>query len=374
MVEQAEPLAFALGEDQREFRSAVRTFLERFSSEDQLRLVIESHDGYDPAIWRAMAEQLDLQGLIVPEEFGGQGFGFTELALVLEEMGSALLPGPFFASAVLATSVLLHSGDDAAKRRFLPEIASGQTIATVAFTERSGRWDLDRVETQARRISGGWVLDGTKHYVLDGVLADVILVVARDSDGIGVFSLDDVSSLVRRPQSSLDSTRRQAVLELNGSPATRIDTDARALRTALAHCSAALACEQVGGAQRCLDQAVAYVKVRRQFGRPVGSFQAIRHTCADLMLAIECARGAAQYAAHAADALPAALPAAAALAKAHSTEVFTRAAAANIQLHGGIGFTWEHPAHLYFKRASSSAMLLGDADHHRRILADVVGL
>ncbi|BBY21993.1 acyl-CoA dehydrogenase family protein [Mycobacterium stomatepiae] len=374
MAEGSDPVAFALTDEQRDFRSAVRAFLEHYSPEPEVRRAMQSHDGYDTAVWRAMAEQLNLQGLVIPEAYGGEGFGYTEMALVLEEMGAALLPGPYFASSVLAASVLVLCADEDAKTRYLPGIANGDTIATVALTERNGRWNLDGIETRAEHVDGGWTLHGTKHYVPDGILADLILVVARTGTSVGVFCVDDVAALDRRPQSTLDPTRRQAVIDMVGAPATQLGADSATLALALSHASAALASEQVGGAQRCLDQAVGYAKVRHQFGRPIGSFQAIRHACADLMLAVECARGAAQYAAHAADRLLDALPGAAALAKAHCTEVYARAAAANIQLHGGIGFTWEHPAHLYFKRAQSSAMLLGDADHHRRLLADCAGL
>lgn len=368
------PTAFTLTDERREFRSAVRAFLEHHSPESEVRRVMDSPLGYDPDVWRAMAGQLNLQGLVIPEEFGGEGFGYAELAIVMEELGAALTPGPYFSSAVLAAGVFLQCADDDAKRRYLPAIADGSSIATLALTERAGHWDLARLDTRAHQSHHGWTLHGTKYYVPDGDIADVVLVVARTDDTVGVFCVDDAAGLPRRPQSTLDATRRQAVIDLAATPATRLALGEAELRRALAHASAALASEQVGGAQRCLDIAVAYAKVRHQFGRPIGSFQAIRHTCADLMLDIECARGAAQYAAHAAGNEPDALPAAAALAKAHSTEAYQRAAAANIQLHGGIGFTWEHPAHLYFKRAKSSAMLLGDSDHQRRLLADLVGL
>jgi alkylation response protein AidB-like acyl-CoA dehydrogenase len=374
MTDDTVPAAFTVTDEQREFRDAVRAFLERYSPEADVRRVMESPDGYDAAVWRAMADQLNLQGLVIGEEYGGEGLGYTELALVCEELGAALVPGPYFASAVLAASILVRCTDPAAKARYLPGIATGHTIATVAVTERSGHWDLDSIETRATRVDGGWTLQGAKHYVPDGMLADLVLVLARTDDGVGVFTVDDVTTLSRRPQSTLDGTRRQAVMEFGDVSATRLDVDRGGLESALAAAAAALAAEQVGGAQRCLDQAVGYAKMRHQFGRPIGSFQAIRHACANLMLDIECARGAAQYAAFAADVHPDALPAAASLAKAHCSEVYTRAAAANIQIHGGIGFTWEHPAHLYFKRAASSAMLLGDADHHRRLLADRVGL
>ena len=366
--------AFTETDEQREFRSAVREFLDRHSPEAEVRRVMESSDGYDPALWRAMADQLNLQGLVIPEEYGGEGFGYPVLAMVMEEMGAALLPGPYFASAVLAAGVLVASNDDAAKKRHLPRIASGHTIATLALTERSGRWCVADTETRADARPEGWILTGTKHYVLDGVVADLVLVLARTDSGVGVFCVDDTAMLRRRSQSTLDPTRRQAVLEFSATPATRLNIAVPELEGALARAAAALAAEQVGGAQRCLDQAVGYAKVRHQFGKPIGSFQAVRHMCADVMLAIECARGATQYAAYAVESFPAEFPAAAALAKAQCSEAYTRAAGANIQLHGGIGFTWEHPAHMYFKRAQSSALLLGDADHHRRALADRLGL
>ena len=370
-------VAFALTEEQREFRGAVRAFLEQHSPESEVRRIMESPAGYEPTVWRAMADQLRLHGLAIPEEYGGEGFGYTELGLVLEEMGGALLTGPYFASAVLAASVLLHCDDEEARRRYLPGVASGETIAPLALTERSGRWDSEGVETTARRDGDRWSLRGTKHYVPYGGIADLILVAARTDLGhVALFAVEDRDDVTCRQQSTLDPTRRQSVIDFADTSAVRIgDGDAwPGLRRALAHAAGALANEQVGGAQRCLDQAVAYVKVRKQFGRPIGSFQAIRHRCADLMLDIECARGAAQYAVRAADHFPAEFEAAAALAKAHCSDVYARAAAANIQLHGGIGFTWEHPAHMYFKRAKSSAMLLGDAEYHRGLLAARIGL
>lgn len=377
MTSDADSTVFSLTEDQREFRSTVRAFLEHHSPESQVRRAMESETGFDSAVWRAMADQLSLQGLVIPEEYGGEGFGFAELGLVLEEMGAALVPGPFFTSAVLTAGVLLCSGDEEACERYLPGIASGETIATLALTERSGRWDRDGIETTADQDGAGWMLRGMKHYVPDGKIADLVLVVARTSSGaVGLFVVEHTDDLVRREQSSLDPTRRQAVIEFADTTAIRIGGEDAwpGLSRALRQAAAALANEQVGGAQRCLDQAVAYVKVRSQFGRPVGSFQAIRHRCADLMLDIECARGVAQYAVHAIDRYPVESESAAALAKAYCSDVYARAAAANIQLHGGIGFTWEHPAHMYYKRAKSSGHLLGDAKYHRALLADGIGI
>jgi alkylation response protein AidB-like acyl-CoA dehydrogenase len=368
---------FALTDDQRELRRTVRSFLESKSAEAEVRRVMATADGYEPAVWRQMADQLGLLGLAIPEEFGGQGFTFVELGIVMEELGRALWPGPYLASVVLAANALLHSGDDIARRHHLPGIASSRTIATLAVAEESGRWEVDGIRTRASSQAGSWTLNGVKLYVLDGHIADLLLVVARTDAGVSLFAVDEVDSVVRRPLSTLDQTRRQARIEFSNTPAALIGREGAArpiLQRTLAFGSAALAAEQVGGAQRCLDMAVHYAKVRRQFGKPIGTFQAIRHKCADVLLDVECARGAAYYALQAATRLADELPAAAALAKAFCSDAFTRAAVTNIQIHGGIGFTWEHPAHLYFKRAKSSGHLLGDAAFHRGLLADRIGL
>ncbi|MDX1884163.1 acyl-CoA dehydrogenase family protein [Mycolicibacterium sp. 120270] len=368
---------FALTEEQRELRRSVRAFLELKSPEGEVRRVMESTDGYHPGVWRQMADQLGLQGLAVPEEFGGSGFSYAELGVVIEETGRALLPGPFFGSVVLAGSILMCCGDDTAKSRYLPGVASGATIATLALTEQSGRWDADGIQAEARRKGSAWILSGTKTFVLDGHIADLVLVAARTEEGMSLFAVEETDRLTRRELSTLDPTRRQARIDFSDTPAELIGFAGQAwpaLSHALDIAAAGLAIEQVGGAQRCLELAVEYAKTRRQFGKPIGSFQAIRHKCADLMLDIECARGVAQFAVQAAATGAAELPAAASLAKAYCSDTYARVAAANIQIHGGIGFTWEHPAHMYFKRAKSSGHLLGDATYHRRLLADRVGL
>jgi alkylation response protein AidB-like acyl-CoA dehydrogenase len=370
-------IGFAPSDEQRELRRIVRSFVDAKGSQSEVRRLMETPEGYEPAVWRQMADQLGLLGLAIPEEFGGQGFTFAEVGIVMEEMGRALLPGPYFASVVLAANTLLHSGDEEAEYRYLPGIASGRTIATLAVTEDSGRWDSDGIQTRACRSGDRWMLDGGKTYVLDGHIADLILVAARTETGLSLFAVDDVGALERRTLSTLDKTRRQARIQFSSTTATLIGRDGAAwptLERVLAFGSAALAAEQVGGAQRCLDMAVEYAKVRRQFGKPIGSFQAIRHKCADVLLDVECARGAANYALHAAAGLTENFPSAAALAKAYCSDVYTHAAAVNIQIHGGIGFTWEHPAHLYFKRAKSSGHLLGDAAFQRGLLADQIGL
>jgi alkylation response protein AidB-like acyl-CoA dehydrogenase len=370
-------MSFAFTDEQNELRRTVRSFLESKANETEVRRQMESPMGYDPSVWAQMSDQMGLVGLAIPEEFGGQGFSFVELGIVCEEMGRALLPSPYFASVVLAANLIMHSGDDAAKKRYLPNIASGDAVATLAVTEESGRWEVGAIRTRARSTSDGWVLDGTKAFVLDGCSADILFVAAHTDAGMSLFAVDRVDSLVRRPLSTLDQTRKQARIEFNATPASLVGRDGAAwpvlVRTLALGC-AALAAEQVGGAQRCLELAVDYAKMRRQFGKPIGSFQAIRHKCADVLLDVECARGVAHYAVRAAAQLSDELPAVASLAKACSSDAYARAAAANIQIHGGIGFTWEHPAHLYYKRAKSSGHLLGDPTFHRGLLADEIGI
>ncbi|GAT14678.1 acyl-CoA dehydrogenase family protein [Mycolicibacterium thermoresistibile] len=371
------PDAFAATDAQDELRRTVRGFFEKKMPEHEVRRIMETPEGYDRAVWRQMADQLGLQGVAIPEEFGGSGFGYSELGVVVEETGRALLPGPFFGSVVLAGTALLCSADDAAKSRYLPGIATGETIAALALTEQSGRWSADAVQTTARHDGGRWIINGSKTFVLDGHAADLLLVAARTDSGISLLAVDQTEGLTRRMLSTLDPTRRQGRIDFTDTPAELIGAEGQAwpsLSHALDIAAALLALEQVGGAQRCLEIAVDYAKTRHQFGKPIGSFQAIRHRFADLMLEIECARGAAQYAVYAAARGLDELPAAASLAKAYCTDVYTKAAGANIQIHGGIGFTWEHPAHMYFKRAKSSEHLLGDAAYHRGLLADRAGI
>jgi alkylation response protein AidB-like acyl-CoA dehydrogenase len=369
---------FAFSEEQEELRSTVRAFLEDKSSSAEVRRLMETEEGYDPAVWSQMGEQMGLQGLHIPEEYGGSGFTYVELIVVLEEMGRALLCAPYFSSVALAANALLHSGDDEAKKGLLPGIASGETIATVAFTEDSGRWDADGITMAATRSGDGFTLDGHKMFVIDGHAASLVLVAARTDSGISLFAVDgDASGLTRTPLATMDQTRKQARLELAGVPARLIGAEGKGwevLGRTLDLAAVALAAEQVGGAQQCLDMAVDYAKTRVQFGRPIGSFQAIKHKCADMLLEVESAKSAAYYAGWAASELNDELPVVASLAKAYCSDAYFHAAAENIQIHGGIGFTWEHDAHLYFKRAKSSELLLGDPTYHRELLAQRIGI
>jgi alkylation response protein AidB-like acyl-CoA dehydrogenase len=365
---------FAFSEEQEELRSIVRQFLEAKSPESAVREQMETERGYDPDVWKQMAEQLGLQSLIIPEEYGGQGFGYVELTVVLEEMGRYLLCAPYFSTVVLAANTLLHSGDEAAKKEYLPGIASGETIATLAFTEPNGRWDESGIEMT---VDDGR-LTGTKSFVLDGHVADLILVAARGPKGVSLYAVPgDAPGLTRTPLSTMDQTRKQAKLEFDGVEGRLIGEEGKGwdvLSTVLDLAAVALAAEQVGGAQRCLDMSVEYAKVRVQFGRPIGSFQAIKHKCADMLLEVESAKSAAYYAGWCASEMNDELPSVASLAKAYCSDAYFHAAAENIQIHGGIGFTWEHPAHLYFKRAKSSELLFGDPTYHRELLAQRIGI
>ena len=371
-------MQFAFTEEQEQLRGFVRQFLEEKSPEAQVRAVMETEAGYDEAVWSQMAEQMGLQGLAIPEEYGGQGFGWVELGIVLEEMGRALLCAPFFSTAVLATSALLHAGDADAASEYLPAIASGELIATVAFTEENGAWDEAGVTATATKDGDAWRLDGVKHYVLDGHIAGLLIVAARTDAGVSLFAVDgDASGLTRTPLSTMDQTRRQARVELASTPGRLIGTDGQGwatLSAMLERAAIGLAAEQVGGAEFAMEMAVEYAKDRKQFGRPIGSFQAIKHKCADMLLEVESAKSAAYYGAWCAAEGNDELAAMASLAKSYCSEAYFHAASENIQIHGGIGFTWEHPAHLYFKRAKSSELLFGDPTHHRALLADQIGL
>jgi alkylation response protein AidB-like acyl-CoA dehydrogenase len=382
-------------EEQEELRASVRRFLADRAPITAVRELMETTGGLDAGVWRQAGEQLGLQGIAIPEEYGGAGFSFAEQAIVLEELGAALYGGPYLASAVFAATALLASPDEDARKTYLPGIASGDTIATLAFTEEDGSWEPDAIRLTATATSrgddpqnppnpardnsaDGWQLDGRKSFVLDGHTANLILVVARTGDTLSLFAVPaEASGLTRTALPTLDQTRKLARLDFAAVPATLIGSagDGQAvLSQTLDVAAIAQAAEQLGGAQRALDMAVEYAKVRHQFGRPIGSFQAIKHRCADLLLEVESLRSSVQYAAAAVAEDSAEVPVVAALVKAYASDVYFHVAAENIQIHGGIGFTWEHDAHLYFKRAKASELFLGDASYHREHLATRIGL
>ncbi|MCU1616278.1 MAG: putative acyl-CoA dehydrogenase [Frankiales bacterium] len=362
--------------EREDLRASVRSFLATTSGEDQVRRLIGDERGWDESVWRRMADELGLLSLTLPPDHGGDGFGAPELQVVLEEQGRALLPSPYFSTVVLAATALAASGDEAAQATHLPAIGAGTTTATLAVAEADGSWRTDRPATTAVRAGSGWTLSGTKQLVVDGATADVVLVVAGTDAGPGLFAVaGDDPGLTRTPLRTLDPTRRIARLEFADAAAVPVGAPGAAgavVDRVLDVATAALAAEQVGAARACLEAAVGYARERVQFGRAIGSFQAVKHKCADMFVRVQLADAAATEAA-AALAGGEGLPdpgVAAAVAHVVCSEAFMFVAAENIQVHGGIGFTWEHPAHLYFRRAKSSQLLFGGpAAYHERLLA-----
>ncbi|MCI0634086.1 MAG: acyl-CoA dehydrogenase family protein, partial [Actinobacteria bacterium] len=338
---------------------------------------------YDEAVWKQMAQELGLQSLHVPEAHGGQGFTFVELGIVLEEMGRVLLCAPYFATVVLAANAIVNAGSEADHAALLPGIASGETIGALAFTEPSGKWDASGITMEARPDGDGFVLDGTKMFVIDGHTANLVVVVARTpgsegEDGISFFTVaGDADGLTRTPLTTMDQTRKQARLDFEGVAASPLGTPGTgwaALSKTLDQAAVALSNEMVGGAQKVLEMSVEYAKVRVQFGRPIGSFQAIKHKCANMLVEVESSKSATYYAAWAVANDVAEAPLAAAMAKAYCSDAYRHTAGEGIQIHGGIGFTWEHDMHIYFKRAKSSEVTFGDATWNREIVAQLIGL
>jgi alkylation response protein AidB-like acyl-CoA dehydrogenase len=339
--------------------------------------------GYDGALWKRLCGEIGVAGLAIPERYGGAGAGPVETCIVMEELGRGLVPSPLLGSAVLAGQALLASGGDEACQRLLPGIASGETIAALAWAPPAGHWDPAEPAFAARGSGHIWALAGEAHHVLDGDAAGVLLAAARTPDGIGLFEVDPAHPAVtRRAVTTMDTTRRLAAVALEGAPGRCLGPGAsiRALARARDLACIALAAEQAGAAQRALELTVAYTKTRVQFGRPIGSFQALQHRMADLHVLVESARSlcyAAALAAAGAEVDPGAdsarLGMLAAAAKAHCSQALTRAAGQMIQLHGAIGITWEHDAHRYFKRAHGTGQLFGRPEEHvARIAAALI--
>jgi len=370
-------VSFAFTEVQEELRSSAARFCDDKSSSETVRTLMETEDGFDEAVWTQVAE-LGWTGMAIPEEFGGIGFGFVELSILMEEMGKRLVCAPFFSSVVLGANAILNAGSDAQRKEHLPGIADGSTRATLAFVESSGSWEPTASEVTATEKGGSWLLDGTKHYVIDGHTATLLVVTASTSDGVALFVVDPSSSGVERTRlETLDMTRKQANITFSSAPATLLGSAPEgqaALSTTLDQAAAMLAAEMVGGAQWCLDTSAQFAKDRFQFGRPIGSFQAIKHKCANMLMDVEMARSTAYYASWSAATADEEFPVYACAAKSYCSDAFFKAAAETIQIHGGIGFTWEHDAHLYFRRAKSSEIYLGDASYHRELLAQRLGV
>ena len=380
-------MSLTLTEEQQALREQARDFLAHHSGSEQVRRAMESEQGYDAEVWKRIGAELGWTALCVPEAYGGVGLTAVELSLLMEPMGEHLLCAPFFSTVCMAAQAVLVGGSEAQKQEHLPGIAEGRKVAALAYAEPD-RLEPGSMQASFRPAAGGVVtLHGVKRYVVDGCAADWLVVAARregsqGADGIELFLVPgDAAGLTRRALPTMDMTRRLAEIRLDGvrvPAAARLgDSEghgAAVLVEALDRAAIALAAEQVGGAQRCLDLSVAYAKERVQFGRPIGSFQAIKHTCADMMLLVESARSAAYHAAEVAAAGGDGLGAAASLAKAWCGDAYFRCAGDAIQIHGGVGFTWEYDPHLYFKRARSSQSLLGDSSFHRERVAREIGL
>jgi alkylation response protein AidB-like acyl-CoA dehydrogenase len=342
---------------------AVRALLAKRSDGAAVRRAVLAERGFDEALWAVLCEQIGVAALAVPERFGGLGAGLVETHAAMVELGRTLTPSPMLGSAVLAAQLLLDLGDEQTCARLLPGLAAGTSIAAVCWSGPDGRWETGSASVRAQ----GERLSGRTAYVLDGDIADVLLVVAHDGAELGVFEVDPSAEGVGFDHTpAMDVTRRLAAVSFDNTPGRRIPSSdsARALRSARDTAWVALSGEQVGAAARLLEQTVAYSKVRVQFGRPIGSFQALKHRMADLHVLVEAALSTS-YAAARGEVVPA-------VARTVCSETFATVAGEAIQLHGGIAITWEHDAHLYFKRAHSSGQLLGRPGAHA--LAELAGL
>jgi alkylation response protein AidB-like acyl-CoA dehydrogenase len=359
---------FAVSDEQRALRSAVADLMARHCDEVQVRTLMATDNGLDPKVWHELAA-MGLTGLLIGEQHGGAGAGPVELGIAMEEMGRALLVSPFLSTAVLVPALLAEAGDAAECAAVLPRIAAGDLIATIAFAEDDSARLPATIAASAGAIGDAWHVTGYKHFVLDGQPAELLYVLAETDSGPGVFAIEaGAAGLDVTPLTTVDATRKQCRLQFVDSPARlvgRLGAGVDVFTAALDRAAVALVSEQAGGARRVVEMATEYAKTRYQFGRAIGSFQAVKHMCADMLLEAESAVSAARFVAGSfAEQAPSRI-ADLALAQAYCSEAFVFVAATNIQVHGGIGFTWEHPAHLYLRRARSDAQLLGSPSWHR---------
>ena len=370
-------MQFSFTNEQEDFRAILRRFFSTRSPTSEVRKLMETEAGFDRDGWKKLNQELGLTAVHIPEEYDGQGFGCVELAIVLEEMGRALVCAPYFSSVVLGATAILNAGTDAQKRKLLPGIASGDATATLAFTEDSGQWDGASVTMTATEANGGWKLNGTKSFVVDGHTADLIVVLARlpgstGRDGLTLFTVrGDAAGLKRTPLKTMDPTRKLARLQFDNVAAELLGEAGKAAAPFDKTMTLAVVClanEMAGGADQLREAALDYAKMRMQFGRPIASFQSMKHKQADMLVDVELAKASAYYAAAALDAGDAELLAIASLAKANSSEAYMQTAIHAVQVRGGIGFTWDDDTHLWFKRAKSSEIFLGDAAHHREVM------
>ncbi|OLC93056.1 MAG: hypothetical protein AUJ05_07655, partial [Candidatus Rokubacteria bacterium 13_1_40CM_3_69_38] len=351
-----------------------------------VRARMEEPAGVTDEFWTKLAEQGWL-GLIYPEEDGGSGLGFVDLTVLMEEMGRSVMPGPFFSTVLLGGLTVLEAGSPAQKKEWLPRIAAGEAKAALAWTEPNARWDAAGVTATARGSKGGFVLSGTKLFVLDAHTADVVVVVARTAegtspeDGVGLFLVPKgATGMTVKLLPTMDATRKLCEVSLKD---VAVGADAvlgakgggwPPLARVIERATVALCAEMCGGAQKVLDLTSEYAKIRVAFGKPIGTYQGVKHKAADMLVGVENAKSLTYYAAWAVDENVPEAPLAVSMAKAYTSDAYREVSGTGIQLHGGIGFTWEHDLHLYFKRAKSSEFTFGDATYHRERVAQLINL
>lgn len=353
-------MQFGLSESQQILKDTARKFFAGECPIATVRKVMETGTAHDPVLWTKLAEQ-GFTGIITPEEFGGMGLGKVELVLLMEEAAYALLPGPLFSTVALAGPVIDALGTQAQKKKYLERIAGGQARATVALVEADGGWDPARLQMAGNADK----LTGAKLFVSDAAVADFIMVVTRN----GVFAVDAKAPGLRiTPMKGMDLTRKIYSVEFKGTPAERLGGNG-SLAQALDVATVALCAEMAGGMQKVLETTVAYAKTRKQFGKPIGIFQAVQHLCADMYLETESSRSAAYYASWALEEHTPDAALAVSVAKMYASDACRTVGNRGIQVHGGMGFTWENDIHLYYRRAKASETMLGDATFHRERIA-----
>lgn len=380
-------MEFAFTEEQEMIRDTAASFLAEVSDSEAVRRAMATEEGFEPELWRRICTEMYWQAIHIPESYGGMGLGYVEVVAMMEQMGRYLLCAPFFSTVCLGANALLLAGNEEQKARWLGDICAGSATATLAFNGGGSSWAADAVTATWRRAGDGFVLSGEYRYVIDGHTADLLVVAAREegssgAQGVSLFLLPaQTAGVTRRWLPTMDQTRKQASIALSNVqlPADALMGEAGNSASVVAAvndlAAVALAAEQVGGCQQLLDMTVGYTSERVQFNRTIASFQAVKHKAADMMLQTEVARSAVYYAACVAQekldntALAGELPEAASVAKSYCSDAYFALAGDALQLHGGVGFTWEYDVHLYFKRAKSSEHLLGNGAYHRERLA-----
>ncbi|HLC42192.1 MAG TPA: acyl-CoA dehydrogenase [Methylomirabilota bacterium] len=377
---------FAFSQEQEMLRTTARNFLEKECPTSVVRKLMAMPEGATPELWAKLAE-LGWLGLIYPEAYDGAGLGFVDLTVVMEEMGRVLLPTPYFSTVLLGGLVLLEGGSEALKKEWLTKISMGEARVTLAWQEAGGRWDAAGIALSAKESGGSFTLNGAKLFVPDAHTAGLLVVAARTSqsadpsNGVSLFLVaPNTPGVTVELLPTMDETRKLGAVTFANVKvnAASLLGDKHGgwpiLSKVIDKATVALSAEMCGGASRLLEMCTEYAKTRTTFGKPIGSYQAVKHKVADMLLHVENAKSITYYAAWAVDEGVREAAMAASMAKAYTSDAYRKIAADSIQLHGGIGFTWEHDAHLYFKRAKSSEFTFGNATYHRERIAQLIPL